>query len=55
MAADGGFPNHNRRLFTNAHSNIQYGVHCALGIYSPLSQIAVVWGSASILLPAYLR
>lgn len=55
MAANGGFPSHNRGLFTNAPSHLQYGMCCDLGIYSPLSHIAVVWGFASILLPALLQ
>lgn len=55
MAANGGSPNCNRGLFTKAHSHIQRGMNCALGIYSPLSHIAVAWGAASILLPALLQ
>lgn len=55
MAANGGFTNHNRGLFTNARSHPQYGMRCDSGIYSPLSHIAVAWGFASILLPALLQ
>lgn len=51
MAVNRGFHTSNRGLFTKPYYHIQYGVHCALGIYSPLSHTAVTWGYVSILLP----
>lgn len=46
------FRTSSRGLFTKPYYHIQYGVHCVLGIYSPLSHIAAAWGYVTMLLSA---